>query len=176
MNTGNNYANMLSSYGFNDKDYFETYPEERRNWRKAIKQHVDDAMGIDDEQIKEGDNMTERLKNVTGVSDEDLANGNNLSKKLADSEERIEEAISDTETNVKGYVTLITGVTEQQARSGNTISKKIADVKETVDEINSHIGWNTQQNKTITTRLTEIKDNTASLLGKLPDTVYHNFL
>ena len=27
----NNYVNMLSSYGFGEQDYFETYPEERRN-------------------------------------------------------------------------------------------------------------------------------------------------
>ena len=172
----NSYVNTLSSYGFNDKDYFETYPEERRKWRKAIKQHVDDAMGITDEEINNGDNMTVRLKNVTGVSDDDLANRNNLSKKLQDARDNINTNVDNRTTEIKEYIEDVTGITESDINSGKTLKKKIDDVKGVVDEINTHIGWSTQQNKTITTRLAEIKSDTASLLGKLPDNVYHNYL
>lgn len=176
MDMHNSYVNTLSSYGFNDKDYFETYPEERRKWRKAIKQHVDDAMGITDEEINNGDNMTVRLKNVTGVSDDDLANGNNLSKKLQDARDNINTNVDNRTTEIKEYIENVTGITESDINSGKTLKKKIDDVKGVVDEINTHIGWNNQQNKTVTARLAEIKTDTASLLNKLPDNVYHNYL
>jgi len=168
MNTGNNYANMLSSYGFNDKDYFETYPEERRNWRKNIKQHVDEAMGITDEDIKErDDNLTKRLMEARDNINE------NVNEKSESIIEHVTTEVSGARDSVEEYVSSIAGITAQQARNGNTISKKIGDVqttandiKTTVTTINTHMG--TMLNETVAKRLKDIEDNTVALLNRWP--------
>lgn len=156
MTTYNNYANMLNSYGFNDKDSFETYPEERRNWRKTIKLHVDEAMGIDDEQIKNGDNMTKRLEEVH----EDI--NNNVDTKT----EEIKANAEEKSIEIKAHVT----------SEINDVQTVIDDIQDTVNEINTHLGFSTNDNSTVKSRLVSIEEDTNALLRKLPDSVYHNYL
>ena len=136
MDMHNSYVNTLSSYGFNDKDYFETYPEERRKWRKAIKQHVDDAMGITDEEIMNGDNMTKRLDDAH----EDI--NRNVDNRTIE----IKQHVDDKTIEIKQHVT-----------------DEVDDVQEVVNKINTHLG-NITANKTIVDRLKEIHSDVEHIL------------
>lgn len=120
------YTNMLNCYGFDDKTSLETYPEERRNWRKAIKQHVDDAMGITDEQIANGDNMTKRLD----AAHEDI------NEKIATSEDNVKTHVTNAKDEIKTHVTT----------AKESIENKISLVKEDTSAIRewtrTHYWWN----------------------------------
>jgi len=117
---------MLNSYGFNGNTSLETYPEERRNWRKAIKQHADDAMGITDEQIAMGDNMTKRLNEAH----------EDINEKIATSESNVKTHVTNAKNEIKSHVTT----------AKESIESKISQVKQDTANIlewtRTHYWWN----------------------------------
>ena len=124
MDMHNSYVNTLSSYGFNDKDYFETYPEERRKWRKAIKQHVDDAMGITDEEIMNGDNMTKRLDDAH----EDI--NRNVDNRTIEIKQHVTDEVDDVQEVVNKINTHLGNIT-----ANKTIVDRLKEIHSDVEHI-----------------------------------------
>ena len=135
------YTNLLSSYGFDGNASLETYPEERRNWRAAIKKHTDDAMGITDEQIAEGDSMTKRLNEAhedinQHVTSEVTAAKENINSNIESAKSSIEGKIESSKTSIESKI--------ESAKS--SIEGKIAQVKQDTNTIvewtRTHYWWN----------------------------------
>lgn len=131
MDMHNSYVNTLSSYGFNDKDYFETYPEERRKWRKAIKQHVDDAMGITDEEIMNGDNMTKRLDDAHEDINRNVdARTEEIKLHVTDEVNDVQEVVDDVQRTVNKINTHLGNIT-----ANKTIVDRLKEIHSDVEHI-----------------------------------------
>lgn len=131
------YTNLLSSYGFDGNASLETYPEERRNWRAAIKQHTDDAMGITDEQIANGDNMTKRLDEAHEDINTNIENAKtNINSNIQSAKSSIEGKIDSAKLSIEGKITT----------AETNIKSKIAEVKQDTNTIvewtRTHYWWN----------------------------------
>ena len=131
MDMHNSYVNTLSSYGFNDKDYFETYPEERRKWRKAIKQHVDDAMGITDEEIMNGDNMTKRLDDAHEDINRNVdARTEEIKLHVTNEVDDVQEVVEDVQRTVNKINTHLGNIT-----ANKTIVDRLKEIHSDVEHI-----------------------------------------
>ncbi len=154
----NNYVNMLSSYGFGEQDYFETYPEERRNWRKAIRKHMDE----------EFTDTRKHESEITGVTDEEKAEGINLTTKLNTAETNINNNIDAAETSINN------NIDAAEASINNNIDDAETSINNNINELKQHVGWDAQQNKTVVARLKEIYTDTQRLISKFPNNTYYN--
>ncbi len=124
---------MLSSYGFEGGVSLETYPEERRNWRKAIKEHTDDAMGITDEQIAMGENMTKRLNEAH----EDI--NNHVTTEVTSAKQSVENSINTAKESIEGKISSAKQSIENNISSAKqSIESKISDVK---SDTNNILAW-----------------------------------
>ena len=137
MSKNYNYTNMLNYYGFNGNTSLETYPEERRNWRKTIKQHTDDAMGITDEQIANGDNMTKRLDEAHEDINEKIATSeSNVKTHVTEAKNEIKSHVTDAKNEIKSHVTTAKESVESK------ISQVKQDTANIVEWTRTHYWWN----------------------------------
>lgn len=91
---------IFNSYGFVDNPDFETFPEERRNWRKHIEQHIDEK-------------TAEAIETINAYTDE----------RMAQAEEHIDETV---ETNVNAAVNTIKGII---GLNNTTVAQKFANIE-----------------------------------------------
>lgn len=101
-------TNFFNIYGFDDGGNFETFPEERREWRKHIEKHINKK-------------TAEAISKINANTDEDVDDAKEfIDSQITAAKNSIESKITSAKDSIEGKITNVSNLIGKYSDSEQT--------------------------------------------------------